>query len=58
MNSKANQKMIYLSHVRLLIPIENLDESHTCFGYGIQSIRCFHLIPHWMSKDSRINTRN
>ena len=28
----------------------NLDENHTCCGYRIQTTRCFHLIPHWISR--------
>ena len=35
-----------------------VDENHTCFGYRIQTTRCFHLIPHWISRFTHQNKRN
>ena len=34
------------------------DENQTRFGYRIQTTRCFHLIPHWISRFTHQNKRN
>ena len=51
---KPIKSEINLSCAWSLIPIEN----HTCFGYRIQSTRCFHLIPHWISRITHWNKRS
>ena len=37
---------------------KKIDENQTCFGYRIQTTRCFHLIPHWISRFTHQNKRN
>ena len=43
-------KWLNSSRARALIPNENTDENHTCFGSHIKTTRGFHLYSHWTSR--------
>ena len=54
----ANKKWLKSSRGWVLIPNENTDENHTCFGSHIKTTRGFHLSSNWTSRFMAQNKAN